>query len=403
MQNGRDESENEILGQRHPMSMVSVPSNSRRLARRVQSFLSDLEAEHTWDDIGYLKSCFSQPECPQIDYDRFGASFAYWYLLENFWKAVSCFLQDRPPLARRIVDAGCGSGAVTIAYLAALDQALDDCRWIVDVTLIDRSERQLDLARKILLRVGAELRNLSIVPHYECIDLEDWKPQGQRVDAILFGHVLNENRPNLQQFLETAVSAVSNNGRIYIIERVDDAIWPAVRNWVPHLALPTSCGIAKLPTHALDSDCSPRITRRSCLTTSYLTLRFPEHNYIADLVRSYFHAWQTQSVELLDKVFMPYAEYHEKPHEAPLRGLEQIRAYWREKVLTQRDISVAIRRVSYAGKEAFAEWEAEFSRAGDRVNLSGVVILKAGPEGERVTALHEYFRSHKMQDRARHG
>jgi SnoaL-like domain len=374
--------------------MFEEQSIINRIAKYVQSFLltrreDDIEGEN------YLKNCFSKERCPEINYNRYAESFAYLYFLENFFKAVSVFLQEPPPLAKRIIDAGCGSAAGALAYLAVLDQSLCDARWRIEVVLIDRSEAQLHLAEKLLKLVEGEFQHLDIVPCFqEPIDLRYWEPDENSADCLLYEHVLTENLSDVGVLLGKALLSVAGNGKIYIIERTeqdDGTVWQTIEQAVPQFALPATYGDSKLASSFIDLLPSPQLAHK---ISRYLILHIPERKQLVELLRLYFCAWETQSEELLENIFAQHAQYHEKVYESSFQGLEEIKAYWRANVLEQRDIRVRILRTAYAVNDAFAEWEAEFVKAQYRVQVRGALILRVDLAIDRVISLHEYYRSH---------
>jgi len=67
-----------------------------------------------------LQDLFEQPCGREIDYEIFADAFAHRYFLRNFWKAVFAFRADKADYRSRVVDLGCGSGAIVLGYLAYL-------------------------------------------------------------------------------------------------------------------------------------------------------------------------------------------------------------------------------------------------------------------------------------------
>jgi SAM-dependent methyltransferase len=378
------------------VSSSILPSISFKIEKRLRSFIDTFNIDVTPESLKYLKSCYAQPECPEIDYDVLAMPFSYLYFFENFWKSVSVFSQKAPSLANCVVDIGCGSGTTTLGYLTALDASLREAKWKIDLLLIDRSQAQLDLARKVLELASKEFQNLQITPHFECLSLQEWKPRKQSADTILFGHVLNENRLTAGLLLEKAFSAIRSCGRIYIIERANDPIWKDIGDYVAESALPFDGKVVKIRRNRRGLMFRAR-TDKNYITARYLVLQIPERKQLVNLLRLYFHAWKTQSVDELEKIFEPTAEYYEKPYERPFRGIEQIREYWKKNVLTQRNIRIQILRVAYTTENAFAEWEAAFEQANCRVKLRGTLILYITPENQRISTLHEYYKSKKYK------
>lgn len=111
------------------------------------------------------------------------------------------------------------------------------------------------------------------------------------------------------------------------------------------------------------------------------------------LVDQYFHAWQTQSIEILADVFAPEAEYDEKPGmKEPLHGLEAIQAYWRINPLSQRNIQIQSKIVGFSGGNSiWSEFEGSFDVRGQCVRIKGFIQFTIDPNKKKVTRLTEYF------------
>lgn len=385
----------EFIDQGIAAELDEFPDALQRIAMRAQSVLSRIGKRVSRHDVEFLKSSFAKPTYEYIDYDQFGEAFAYEYFIRNFWKAAGTFLKERPPLARRVVDAGTGSGATILAYLGFINEFVSDSKWKINVLLIDRSEVQLELVSSLLHNAIGELTNLDLTITFLNSDLRDWQPERNSADSILFGHVLTENKDNIDFFLEKAFSGVSENGRVYIIERKDDAIWSDIYMRSAELALPICRGSVLVRVGVVGS--MMRLTEAAYpeIRTKFLTLHIPEKKVVAELLRRYFDAWKTRSLSSLETIFSQDAEYHDKPHKSPFRGIEEVKRYWKEHVLTQKNIDLRILRVAYSGTDGFAEWEATFVQSETRVRLRGTLIIKANPEVSRAVALHEYYQSIK--------
>ena len=374
---------------------VHVPPAFTRIAQRVESVLTKLDSTVDLSQIQHLKACYSQLMCPDIDYDLYGKTFTYMYFIKNFWKAACVFLREPPPPAKQVLDVGCGSGAVAIAYLAFLDESLASEKSKIHVTLIDRSRAQLNLAENLIRSIEPELHNLEIVFHFRCTDLQRWQPNENGADLVFLGHVLNENRSNVGLLLEKAFFTTAGNGSVYIIERKDDPIWHEVEQAIAQLAVPCTYGDTRLGM--LDSE-TRKYSRRDAetdITTRYALLSIPKKKQLVDLVRLYFRSWRIQSVESLKQIFAPDAEYYEKPHKPPLCGIEEIEAYWRDNVLPQRNINITILRTAYTHDNAFAEWVAKFTISREAVQLRGTLVLNVDQKTNRVVRLDEYYHSRK--------
>lgn len=366
-----------------------------QLEGAITSYLKELvhKRRSIEGELTFFQTCFSLSDCSQIDYDEKGDAFAYHYFINNFWKTAAAIINENQPICRRLIDAGCGSGASTIAYLGCLEASLRnlDEEWTIEIHLIDRSETQLSLAKEILEQVTPHLTHLRVKPRFSQVDLKQWNPDYEWAELLLLGHVLNEDPNIVNCVLEKAVHAVKASGTIFILERVNDTVWNNVHKQLKRVALPYYHGNAKINLDIHDN----RLLRKPDLLTGYSTVRLPEEKRLAQLVQLYFQAWETRSTELLDSVFSNEAVYSEKPHESPLQGLSEIKRYWRENVLPQKNIVTEILSTAYTKAEAFVEWSAQFTKDQEDVNLQGVMVLSLDGEQTRIAMLREYFTSHR--------
>ena len=364
------------------------------LLQPIMMFVERLKNRVDPSDLRRLKDIYSLPECPGVNYDeRFSVAFACLYQIENFCKSVAVFSEGPPVLARRVVDAGCGCGATALGFLAALDDAVEHGKWPVDLRLIDRSSSQLALCSDLLRSVKEHFKHLSVQLTTECTDLRDWHPEAGTTDHILLGHVLTENREHVKEILSTAVRAKRKGGRISVIERAHDQIWDVVRAYVPHLVEQATDGIAtvRIPPSKLEP---PRTDSRTKLAL-YLLLGSPAANQLLNLLNLYFHCWESRSVEQLHRVFTSDATYYEEPHKPPLKGLREIKDYWRREVVHQRHVSTKVLRMALTDSEIFAEWQATFERMRRSYSLQGVLIIDVDQRVGKVVCFREYFRTQK--------
>jgi ketosteroid isomerase-like protein len=108
----------------------------------------------------------------------------------------------------------------------------------------------------------------------------------------------------------------------------------------------------------------------------------------------YKTAWEQQDSELILTIFTEDAVYHERVLQEPMRGHEEIAAYWQEKVVQgQGRISFTLLNTYVEGTTGVAEWEVYFD---DRVqrkrkHMREIAILEL-VEG-KITSLREYWAS----------
>ncbi len=233
------------------------------------------------DGARHLRACYSLSECPAIDYDRYGPSFAFSYFLENYWKAAAVFRQLGAPPVRAIVDAGCGSGATVLAYLTTLEAALAKQpraanRLAIHVTLLDRSQVQLGLAGDVFERVGHCLPHLDIHLRPRQLDLQSWRPRPGSADAVLFGHVLSENRASVSSLLSKAASAIGGSSTIYVIERKLDSIWDVLEACLPGLRLQAQENAITLDVGSIKLPKGHPAREKKWISARYLVLCRPD-------------------------------------------------------------------------------------------------------------------------------
>lgn len=372
---------------------VTPLSTHRRIARRMRSILSGFKPYVRLHDIDQLKSLYSSHlrDDTIIDYDQLGYAFAYSYFLENFWKAATAFELPRA-IPQSIVDLGCGSGSLSLAYLALIDGILPVEQWPVDVYLVDRSSVQLEIARHIIDSIKHEFRKIRLSIHLIHDDIESWFPGEDLFDVTLFGHVLGENPVAALQFLDKSFSLAKSEGYIYILERTDDPIWEKLRSCVTNqLALPF-----EFSTTALQGENSrpEEFAPKTRIMTARSAIQVPPKLPVR-LVQRYFQAWRERSPELLAEVFAPNARYFEKPGLPPLEGIGKIQQYWAVNVQPQKRQIIDVLNVAYGESLAFVEWHSEFDNIEYHVCLDGMLALTIDPAVERAIELREHFRSVK--------
>lgn len=163
-----------------------------------------------------------------IDYDRYGQAFIKLYWLRNYWKALYCFKHEMNlENVKRVVVLGSGSGADTVALLAAVHQQYPER--ILHATLVDKSQKQLDLASQFIAHAESEFTNSALKVNFKKQEIKDWTPQQNSSDLVVLSHVLTENPQDIERILKKVHAAITDNGSICIIERERDPIWIQAR------------------------------------------------------------------------------------------------------------------------------------------------------------------------------
>jgi limonene-1,2-epoxide hydrolase len=120
---------------------------------------------------------------------------------------------------------------------------------------------------------------------------------------------------------------------------------------------------------------------------------------VYDVVAVYVGAWVDQDPSAIVTIFTDTATYHERVLAAPIRGREDIRAYWQEKVVdSQANIKCEVLNLYLDGNTAVVEWEAEFDDLVQNVRkrMREVAILVF--EGRLIANLREYWTSEHIAD-----
>jgi SAM-dependent methyltransferase len=359
------------------------------VARRIEAFVQELidQRETSPQDIADLRRELKRDATVQIDYEHSAATFAGAFLLNNFWKVSAAMQHTRPQLKNRVLDLGTGSAAAALASLAYIAAQPAPHHRQPDVILVDRSQAQLELASTALKYASPPL-DIGAVSLIEA-DLYNLAEDRDHLqsDLVLLSHVLTENAHKVQPLMELAASLTTSGGTILVVERPDDDLWPEVQG---HLvsAMPISCDVAELPHWA---DVPARRAR-------WLALRQPHahERWLAMLLRDYFTAWRKRSPAAIADVFTADARYYRSPTEAPLRGVEEIMSYWRQRVVPQEDPDPRPLRVRYEGNQAFCDWRAQFRRDGYRFELLGTMVVEGDSAAGRLRCLEEHFETVKI-------
>ena len=112
------------------------------------------------------------------------------------------------------------------------------------------------------------------------------------------------------------------------------------------------------------------------------------------LLNKYGKAWETQNPQLLSEIFTKNATYHERVFENAFIGLDDIKDYWQNKVVsTQSNIKFSILNIYCDKNIIVAEWEASFVDNVKLVkkNLKEIAVLEL--YDGKICSLREYWSS----------
>jgi nuclear transport factor 2 (NTF2) superfamily protein len=118
-----------------------------------------------------------------------------------------------------------------------------------------------------------------------------------------------------------------------------------------------------------------------------------EHPALERWLDAYGRAWETMDPDAAIALFTEDASYQETPYDDPMRGSDQIRAYWAGVPEAQRDIRFEHEILAVVGNRGIAHWQASFTRvpSGADVTLDGIFVLDFDPDG-RCETLREWWR-----------
>ncbi len=110
---------------------------------------------------------------------------------------------------------------------------------------------------------------------------------------------------------------------------------------------------------------------------------------LAAWMDAYGRAWEERDPDQAAALFTNDATYAETPFDEPAVGHDGIRAYWRDAVGPQRDITFGYEIVS--AEPAVVRWWASFRRADSANELDGVFILDFDEPTGRCSRLREWW------------
>jgi SAM-dependent methyltransferase len=317
------------------------------------------------------------------DYDDVHATFAAEFLLVNFWKCVAALEDARPAVSSVVVDIGCGSGAAAAAALAYLyDAGLSE----VEVHLLDRSARQLVLAKDLLKAVAAELDGfvVEVLPAHGEWPTE--KPKVPRPALVLASHVLTENPAHAVDFLDQAVDLAGPSGSVTVVERTTDRLWSALDAHLAESVLVRRTGWRDVAARTADGE-------KRDWATKWVTLERSAYSECEHAVRGYLTAWRKRDPDRLAAVFAENARYWDKPFHPAIEGLAGIREYWRAEVTSRRTVTVAVESIAYRLGGAHLEWRALLDHGSDSgKEVYGFMVIEVDQAGQ-IRELRECYRS----------
>src|ERR1043166_8169407 len=95
------------------------------------------------------------PESPVSIYERFTRLYDLMFRFNGYARSIENYLRENPlplPAGARVIDAGCGTGLLTLALLRVLKRP-------AEITAVDLSGRSLQTARRAVRKLGADPRH----------------------------------------------------------------------------------------------------------------------------------------------------------------------------------------------------------------------------------------------------
>lgn len=97
-----------------------------------------------------------------------------------------------------------------------------------------------------------------------------------------------------------------------------------------------------------------------------------------DWLTRYKNAWESRDPEAAVALFTEDATYHEQPFDEPMRGSEQILAYWKANTDVQENVNFSFQIIATNDDTAVNHWHVTFDstdQSGSEVNLGGSVEI----------------------------
>ena len=113
-----------------------------------------------------------------------------------------------------------------------------------------------------------------------------------------------------------------------------------------------------------------------------------------NILKIYEEAWIEQDFNKILSIFTEDGIYHERVLEEPFKGHNEIKQYWKEKVIEeQSEIKFKLLNYWVCENTLIAEWEASFNSniKKSRVYMKEVAIMEI--KDNKIKSLREYWQS----------
>ena len=356
----------------------SVAKLTEIVLQRLSELVDQKSSGEIEEQVLELDKNFSAYACTNLDYDALALGFAYRYFWQNFRKAVVAFRDMDLANVRTVLDVGAGSAACTLALLVSLEERSGPLTEM-HVVLVDKSQAHLAIGEALIRAIAPELRRIKLRTEYISQKFGTIRESKFCADLILVGHMLNESPEEVPSILGFCKSSLSELGQIVIMDRPSDPVWKVVQESC------FECGFEWHSSLALGSE-KEKMTRT-------MILRQTKNPQILSLINEYIQAWQNRSIEAIGRIFDSSAIYKFKPFHDPLRGVSEIKDYWRSHVLTQEHPEIFVSTMVFDGSLAWLEWTARFARGQSCYDVEGYMSIRSTQDIQRIAELREAYRT----------
>jgi SnoaL-like domain len=139
-----------------------------------------------------------------------------------------------------------------------------------------------------------------------------------------------------------------------------------------------------------DRDGLPSLERRSRYGSCALGAD-RHHDQLGSWLERFGRAWEERDPNLAAALFTDDGSYQETPFDEPLRGAEEIGAYWSELPKAREDIRFTFEILAVTDQWGIAHWHGAYTRIDGmtRLELDGILLVSLDDDG-RCRAFREW-------------
>jgi len=321
-------------------------------------------------------------------YNRTSGDFFLRYGLANLMKNYYALseLQGLGILSRisRIIDVGSGPGTFALAYVLWAKTHATTLSCPMSIVMTDSAREPLALFDKIWSELPEVERNLVKITkvHQTCTsDL----PSTAEADLIVFSNSISEIlRSSHCRYDDLCQNLAGSHATILVIDHyyrdTERLLNEFARRMVEHRKLvslyhwnrwnnvfdevnllPIAHRVRFSETHSQRIDSNVKFLKAIFRPSDGKGHASPPPR-TTHSVQMYKRAWEQHDLNILRELFTEDATYQEKPHSAPLQGIEKICEYWKQNALRQRFVRFMPKFVDFHNDSMIVLWEASFFR-----------------------------------------